>query len=147
MSVETPIPIFINNNTDIFLLNFYVCGYHAYMDVWNTIINDSVHCKNEEGNEFDTTVVVLICDGCFKQNVVGHIPMHLLRTSYRFLNLPDCSISATVTSKKVNRGAGDGLQIPVECRFFGDKRAVTWEKMQIEKIENNVNDKLNKCMK
>ena len=27
------------------------------MDVWNAIINDSVHCKNEEGREFDTTTV------------------------------------------------------------------------------------------
>ena len=82
-----------------------------------------------------------------KQNVVGHVPIHLPRTFYCFLKLPCCSVSATVTSKRVNRGAGDGLEIPVEYRFFGDKTAVTWMKMQIEKIENNVNDKANKCMK
>ena len=42
--------------------------------------------------------------------------------------------------------AGDGLEIPVEKSFFGDKTAVTWMKMHIEKIENNVNDKLNRCI-
>ena len=46
--------IFINNDTGIFLLNSYVRGNQAYMDVWNAIINDSEHCKNEEHNEFDT---------------------------------------------------------------------------------------------
>ena len=106
MSVDTPIPIFINNDTDIFPVKSYVCGYHAYMDVWNAFINDSVHCKNEEGNEFDTTSVALIRDDCLRQNVVGHVPMHqehLSRTFYRFLKLPGCSISATVTSNKKSR--------------------------------------------
>ena len=84
MSVDTSIPIFVNNDTDFFLLNSYVRGYHAYMDVWNTIINDSVHCKNGEGNEFNTTPVALTRDDCLKQNVVGHVPIHLSRTFYRF---------------------------------------------------------------
>ena len=48
----------------------------------------------------------------------------------------------------MNRGAGDGLEIPLEYRFIGDKRAVaTSVKMQIEAIESNVNDKMNRCMK
>ena len=68
MSVDTPIPIFINTNTDIFLLNFYVHGYHIYMDVWNAIINDSVYCKNEEGNEFDTTAVALKTKRCWTRS-------------------------------------------------------------------------------
>ena len=48
MSIDTSVPIFINNDTDIFLLNSYVRRYHAYMDVWNAIINDSMHSKNEK---------------------------------------------------------------------------------------------------
>ena len=61
MSVGTPIKIFINSDTDIFLLNFYLRGYHTYMDVCNAINNVSLYCKNEEGNEFDTTAVALDC--------------------------------------------------------------------------------------
>ena len=48
ISIDSSVPIFINNDTDIFLLNSYVRRYHAYMDVWNTIINDSMHSKNEK---------------------------------------------------------------------------------------------------
>ena len=125
VTVDVPIPIFINNKTDIFLFNSYVRGYHAYMDVCNAIINDSVHYKNEEDSEFDTTAFAFIRNDCLKQNVVGHVPIHLSRTFYRFLKLPVCSISATVASKGVNRDAGDGPEIPVECRLFGDKSAVT----------------------
>ena len=147
MSAGTPIPIFINNDTDIFLLNSYVYGYHAYMDVWNAIIDDSVLCKNGERNEFNITAVALFRDECLKQNVVGHFPIYLSRKFYRFLKLPGCSISATVTSKRLNRDAADVLEIPVEYRFFGDKKAMNWLKIQIEKIENNVNNKLNRCMK
>ena len=73
--------------------------------------------------------------------------MHLYITFYRFFKLPSCRISATVTSKRVNRGHGDGLEISVEYTFFGDKRGVTWVKMKIKKIENNVNDKVSRCMK
>ena len=52
------------------------------MDVSNTIINNSLHCKNGEGNEFDTTAVDLIRDDCLKQNFVGHTPIHLSRIFY-----------------------------------------------------------------
>ena len=147
MVVDTPIPILINNDTDIFLLNSHFYGYHMCMGVWNAIINDSVLCKNEEGNEFNTTVVVLFPDDCLKQNVVGHVPIYLSRTFYFCLKLPGCNIYATVTSKRVNRGADDGLEITVEYRFFGDRKAMTWVKIQIKKIENNVKNKVNRCMK
>ena len=117
------------------------------MDVWNAIINDFAHCKNEEGNEFGIAAVALIRDNYLKQNVVGYVPIHLSRTFFRFLKLLGCNISATVTSKMINCRAGDELEIPVEYRLFGNKRAVTWLKMQIEKIENHVNNKVNRCMK
>lgn len=61
MSVDTPIKIFINSDTDIFLLNFYLRGYHANMDGCNAINNVSLYCKHEEGNEFDTMAVALDC--------------------------------------------------------------------------------------
>ena len=117
------------------------------MDVWNAINKDSVYCKNEEDNEFDIMAVALIRDDCFRQNVVRHVQIHSSRTFYCFFKLPAWSISAIATSKRVNCGAGGGLEIPVEYRFFEYKKTVIWVKMQIEKIENNVNDKVNKFMK
>ena len=103
--------------------------------------------QKEEDNEFNTTAVALSRDACLKENVVGHVPVLLRRTFYSLLKLPGCIMSATGTSKRVNRGACDGLEIPVVYRFFGDKRAVTWVKMQVEKIVKNVNYKVNRCMK
>ena len=130
MSRDTLTPIIKNDGTDSFLLNSYVCGYYAY---WNAITNDSVHCNNEEGNEFNIMAVALFRDESLKQNFVGHVPVHLLRI-FCFLKLPGCSTSVTLTSKRVSHSADDGLEIPVEYKFFRDKSVVTWGKMQIKKF-------------
>lgn len=131
MSRDTLTPIIKNDGTDSFLLNSYVCGYYAY---WNAITIDSVHCKNEKGNQFDTMDVALFRNECLKQNVVGHVPVHLSRIFYCFLKLPGYSISVWLTSKRVSHSADDGLEIPVEYKFFRDKSVVTWGKMQIKKF-------------
>ena len=93
-----------------------------------------MHCKNEKGNQFDTMNVALFRNECLKQNVVGHVPVHLSRIFYCFLKLPGYSISVTLTSKRVSHSADDGLEIPVEYKFFRDKSVVTWGKMQIKKF-------------
>ena len=63
-------------------------------------------------------------DNCSEEKVVGHVPIHLSKIFHRFLKLPFCSILAVVIGKRVNLGAGDGLEIPVEYKFFRDARAV-----------------------
>ena len=56
VSVDTPIPISINNGTDFSVKFLFLWVPHLYgWDVRNAI-NDFVHCKNEEGNEFDTAI-------------------------------------------------------------------------------------------
>ena len=113
---ETTIPIIVNNDIDIFLLESYVRGYHVYTNIWNATIND-YFCHNQR--LFD-------------------VPIHLSKIFHRFLKLPFCSISAVVIGKRVNRGAGDGLEIPVEYKFFGDARATSWAENQMKKAEKNV---------
>ena len=66
---------------------------------------------------------------------------------HRFLKRPFCSISAVVIGKRVNGGAGDGLEITVEYKFFGAARAVSWAENQIKKTEKNVNILVKKCMR
>ena len=136
---ETPIPIIVNNDTNIFLLESYVRGYHVYMNIWNATINDYLQCKIEENNEFDPSAVALLHDDCLEVKVAGHVPIHLSKIFHRFLKLPFCSISAVVIGKRVNHGAGDGLEIPVEYKFFGDARAASSAENQIKKAEKNVN--------
>ena len=122
---ETPIPIIVNNDTGIFLFELCVRGYHVYMNIWNATINDYLQRRIEESNEFDPSAVALLHDHCLEEKVVGHVPIHLSKIFHRFLKLPFCSISAVVIGKRVNRGAGDRLEIPVEYKFFGDARAVS----------------------
>ena len=60
---EIPIPIIVDNDTGIFLLESYVRGYHhVYMNIWNATINDYLKCKIEENNEFDPLAVALLHD-------------------------------------------------------------------------------------
>ena len=47
----------------------------------------------------------------------------------------------------MNRGAGDGLEIPVEYMCFGDKRAVLLAEVQVNKTENDANNMLKRCMR
>ena len=143
---ETPIHVIVNNDTGIFLLESYVRGYHVYMNIWNARINDYLQCKIEENNEFDPSAVALLHDDCLEEKVGGHVPIHLSKIFHRFLELPFCSISAVATGM-VNRGAGDGLEIPFEYKFFGDARAVSWAENQIKKTEKNVNILVKKIMR
>ena len=106
------------------------------MNIWNATINDYLQCKIEENKEFDPSAVALLHDNCLEEKVVGHVP-----------KLPFCSISAVVIGKRVNRGAGDGLEITVEYKFFGDARAVSWAENQMKKTEENVNILLKKYMR
>ena len=61
---------------------------------------------------------------------------------------PDCAIRCKVIGKFVNRGAGYGLEIPVQYRFIGCEKAVEW-------ADNNffffffekINKKVRKCVK
>ena len=132
---KTPVPIIANNETGIFLLESYVRGYHVYMNIWNATINDYLQSKFEENNEFDPLAVAPLHDDCLEEKVVGHVPIHLSKKFHRFLKLRFCSILVVVIGKRVNRGAGDGFEIPVEYKFFGDARAVSWAENQIKKVK------------
>ena len=53
-----------------------------------------------------------------------------------FLGLPKSNISCKITSNRVNRGVGNGLEIPCEYSAEGDRRAVNWleKRVSSEKI-------------
>ena len=144
---ETPIPIIVNNDTGISLLESYVRGYHAYMNIWNATINNYLQCKIQKNNEFDPSAIAFLHDDFLEEKVVGHVPIHLSKIFHRFLKLPFCSISAVVNGKRANRGAGDGLEISVKYKFFGDARAVSWTENQIKNTEKNVNILVKNCMR
>ena len=50
---------------------------------------------------------------------------------HQFIKIPNCANRYIVTGKFINRGAGYGLEIPVQYRFIGAKKAVEWTEKNI----------------
>ena len=64
-----------------------------------------------------------------------------------FLKVPNSCVRGTVTGKRVNRGAGLALEIPMDYTFYGDARVVLWLEKAFKKITGNINAKIAKCLK
>ena len=45
---------------------------------------------------------------------------------------------------RVNRGAGDGLEIPISVKFIGHSKSIEWITKKINYIENEINRKVEK---
>ena len=82
-----------------------------------------------------------------EEKVVGHVPINLSKIFHEFLQIPNCTTGCKVTGKRVNRGAGYGLEIPVQYIFVGAEKAVEWAEKHIKKVFDNVNKKVIKCLK
>ena len=68
-----------------------------------------------------------------EEQIVGHVPKNLSKIFHQFMKIPNYTIRCKVTGKRVNRGAGYGLEIPVQYRFVGAKKAVEWAEKNIKK--------------
>ena len=83
------------------------------MNIWILLIGDeSLICRKENENEYDPHDPITrnnILVGCAPQNISGYF--------WKFLSLPKISIRARVLRKRVNRGAGYSLEIPI-CFIF-----------------------------
>ena len=66
-------------------------------------------------------------------DVVGHIPKNMAPYVSKFLKRASNSASATVKGKRINRGAGYGLEIPCVYTFRGDQFSLTWLRNKIRK--------------
>ena len=100
--------------------------------------------KLESENLHDKYAVAVLSEG----RVVGHVPKNLSKLFHQFLRIPNSTIGCKITGKRVNRGAGYGLEIPAEYSFIGAVKAVEWvEKKNINKLFVNLSEKINKCMK
>ena len=96
-------------------LSSFIRGYHVYMEVWTPFIGEELLLRREPDNIKDGSAVCVLKDG----EVVGHIPFNISNAVSHFL-LRECNKGfVTVTGKKVNRGAGFGLEIPCTYEFYG----------------------------
>ena len=65
----------------------------------------------------------------------------------KFLSLPNHSIRVCVKGKRINRGVGYGLKIPVEYIFYGDGKTIQWAKRTLDGVNGNVKKKVLRCLK
>ena len=125
-------------------LDFFVRGYHVYIDIWIPKVGDENFClKSENENQHDTFAVAIVLE----ERIVGHVPENLSEIFHQFMKISNCTIGCKVTGKRVDRGAGYGLGILVQYRFIGAVKAVEWAEKNIKKVFENINKKVNKCVK
>ena len=127
ISFDFEIPILIDNSFSVLRHSSYARGYHAYMHIWKSLIgDDNLRCKREDDNIHDENAVTVIHSNHIGPRVVGHVPLLYSPTFKKFLSLPNHTIRVLVTGIKINRGAGYGLEIPVEYVFNGNDKTLQW---------------------
>ena len=105
------------------------------MDVWTPNVGDeNLYLEPEDGNEYDKNAVAVIIDG----KTGGHILKNLSKTFKCFLTLPNCTIKCTVIGKRVNHGAGYGLEISVNSKFLGAVKAIQWAENAVKTVIQNI---------
>ena len=121
-----------DKRTEKYTFKSYVRGFHVYQEIWTPLIGECLECRHEPRNAEDKTAIAVIKDG----TVVGHVLRRFSLWMKMFLGLPKSDISCKITGNRVNRGAGNGLEIPCEYSAEGDRRAVNWleKRVSSEKI-------------
>ena len=111
-------------------LDSFVRGYHPYIDIRTPKVGDENFClESENENQLDKFAVAIVLE----EPIVEHVPKNLSKIFHQFMKIPNCTIECKATGKRVNRGAGYGLEIPVQYRFIGAEKAVEWAKKNIKK--------------
>ena len=92
-----------------------------------------MHCEEDKENEYEKHAVAILYNGFHSNKVVGHVPLYWSELANKFLQFPNHQIRVVVTGKRVNRGIGLELEIPVDYFSHGDNRVVEWFKKSIER--------------
>ena len=82
-----------------------------------------------------------------KESLVGHMPRHTSKFVHKFLKLPNSRLSCKVKGKRLNRGAGYGLEKPVIYTFNGREKATEWRKSKIHEDMKLEQSMKNFCLK
>ena len=65
----------------------------------------------------------------------------------KFIFLPNHIIGVCVKGKRINRGVEYGLEIPAECIFYRNEKAIQWVKRALDCVDGNVKKKVLRCLK
>ena len=118
--IEEEIPIYTCFNS--YKFDSFIRGYHVYQHIWTAVKGETYSCTSEPGNELDCNAVAVM----YEDRVVGYIPLAISKCISLFLTLPESCIETKVTGKRINRGAGYGLEVPCKYRISWREKAVDW---------------------
>ena len=90
-------------------------GHHTYKDIFEPKTGQVLPLMREPENAKDKNAVAMTEEG----RIVGHIPLGLSKFVSCFLRREGHEGVAIICGKRINRGGGLGLEIPVEYKFFG----------------------------
>ena len=94
-----------------------------------------------------TAVAVVHTNSQCKEIVVEHVPKNISKIVFMFLSLPNCGVDVIVTGKRVNRGAGYGLEIPSSFYFYVSEKAINWMKVKISRAQDELKENVKHCWK
>ena len=143
--IDIPLPIVFDDSFSVFKYSSSIRVCHVYNDGWQlTVCDDSLHCAEEEDNEYDKHAAAIIYDSFCSNKVLGHAPLYWSELANNFLKFPNNYICFVITGKG---GIGLGLEIPVDFFFHEDNRVIECFKKSIEKPDKCTNAKVEKCIK
>ena len=117
-------------------LNSFLRSYQVYMDTWAPKCGNENFClKVENENQHEKFAVALVLE----ERIKGYVPKNMSKIFHQLMKIPNCTIGYKVTGKRVNHGAGYGLEITVQYRFIGAKKAVEWAEKNIRDFFENIN--------
>ncbi|KAJ7382078.1 hypothetical protein OS493_037312 [Desmophyllum pertusum] len=99
--------------------NSWMRGHHAYKDIFEPVIGTTLTLQREPENAKNPHAVAIVED---TGRIVGHISLCLLRIVSSFLNRVNHKATAEICGKRINRGAGLGLEIPVIYKIYGERK-------------------------
>ena len=117
----------------------YINGYHEYRKIWTPFLQEELCGEMEPANPVDKYAVAV------KENnvAVGHLPLgcggKFAKTIFYFLRADEWSeFKVIVTGKPVNRGYGDGMQVPCLLKFHEQKSLIGILKQQLDVMKQRL---------
>ena len=96
-------------------------GHHAYKDIFEPVIGTTLTLQPEPENAKDLHAVAIVENTCTGR-IVGHIPLSLSRIVSSFLKRANHKATAEICGKRINRGSGLGLELPVIYKIYGGRK-------------------------
>ena len=94
-------------------------GHHAYKDNLEPVIGTTLTLQREPENAKDPHAIAIVED---TGRIVGHIPLALSKFASSFLKRANQKATAEICGKRINRGSGLGLELPVIYKIYGGKK-------------------------